>query len=287
MKTRSLVVTASILALLVAAQSPASAQERYDDAPVPHRFSIRLGGFLVETFDTTIRFDSKEVPIGTVIDLEDTLQVDSNARVFRLDGDYRFNKRHRLEFGWFSVGRTGDAVVTEQIRIGDPETGEEIIIEPGARVQSEWNFDVINLLYNWSFLNTWRYELTIGAGLNMRDLAIDLVGDFDPGDGNTQEEQVDGSGLLPLPVFSFGGRWNFSKTWLAAWRIQLFAIQFGDYAGTVNDTLLVFENDSSKHVGFGVGLNKYSMIVEADAEKLRGEFTDDYLGVLVYIKGYF
>jgi hypothetical protein len=289
MKRRALLATTTLTVLLATATAspPANAQARYDDTPLPYHFSIRLGGFLVETFDTTVRFDSTQVPIGTVIDLEDSLDVDANAQVFRIDGDYRFNKRHRIEFEWFSVRRSGETGVKEQITIGDPETGEEIVIEPGAKVLTNWDFDVVNVVYNWSFLNTWRYELYVGGGLNVRNLKIDLTGDFDPGDGNSTEEQFDAKGLLPLPVGCIGGRWNFSKRWLARWRWQLFAIQIGDYKGTVQDSLFVIENDSSKHVGVGFGLNNFAMHVDAEAEKLRGELDDNYLGFLAYLKVYF
>jgi hypothetical protein len=40
--------------------------------------------------------------------------------------------------------------VTEEIRIGDPITGEEIVIHPGARALTDWNFLVVNMVYNWS-----------------------------------------------------------------------------------------------------------------------------------------
>jgi len=280
-------LTTALLTILIAGTSSSWGQARYDDSPLPHRFTFNLGGFLVQDFDTTIRFDSTQVPIGTVINLEDVLAVDSEAQVARIDGAYHFNKRHGVSFGWFSVNRTGDATVTQEIRIGDPDGGEEIVIHPGARVQSKWNFDVINLLYNYSFLNTWRYELHLGVGLNMRNLDIGLSGDFDPGDGVVREEEVDANGLLPLPVISFGGRWQFSKKWLTRWRWQWFAIEFGDYRGLVQDFVLVFDYDTFKHVGFGIGLNSYDMNVEATGSDLRGEFTENYTGLLGYLKFYF
>ena len=158
MKTSVLAATVSLVVALGGPIPQSWAQERYDDKPLANRFAIRIGGFLVQRFDTTVRLDSKQVPIGTVVDLEDSLQVDSDAQVARIDGYYRFNKKHRINFGWFSVNREGDAVVTQEIRWGDPETGEEIIIEPGARVLSQYDFDVVNVSYSWSFLNTWRYD---------------------------------------------------------------------------------------------------------------------------------
>ena len=287
MKTPALVAAVSFLVALAGVSPSSQAQERYDDSPLTKRFAIRIGGFLIQDFDTTIRLDSTQVPIGTIINLEDSLNVESDARVVRIDGSYRFNKKHRINFGWFASSRSGDAVVTEEIRIGDPDSEDEIVISPGARILSQWNFDVVNVIYNWSFLNTWRYELFLGAGLNIRDLKLDFAGDFDPGDGVVREEQVNAEGILPLPVVSFGGRWNFSKKWLAGWRWQWFAIQIGDYGGNLKDVVLSFENDTSKHVGFGFGLNSFALNITAEGEEFKGEVSEDYLGLLGYVKVYF
>ena len=283
----TLKLTSALLAILLAGISSSWGQARYDDKPLTHRFTFNVGGFLVQNFDTTIRFDSTQVPIGTVINLEDSLDVDAKAQVARLDGAYHFNKRHGVSFGWFAIDRDGNATVTQEIRIGDPDTGEEIVLKVGAQIRSEWNFDVINLLYNYSFLNTWRYELYVGVGLNIRNLQIGLSGDFDPDDGQTREEEVGGSGLIPLPVVSFGGRWQFSKKWSTQWRFQWFALEFGDYRGVVQDNLVVFDYDTFKHVGFGIGLNIYDMNIEANGSDLRGELTENYAGVLGYVKFYF
>lgn len=39
--------------------------DRYDDKPVAERFKIRIGGFLIDSFDTTARFDSAQFPAAS------------------------------------------------------------------------------------------------------------------------------------------------------------------------------------------------------------------------------
>jgi hypothetical protein len=277
----------SVAMLIVLGTSPPSvlAQERYDDEPPPERFVIRIGGFLVDTFDTTFRLDSQQVPIGTVINLEDSLNVDSSENVLRIDGGYNFNKKSRFNFGWFATRRDGITTVKEDIKIGDPDTGEEIVIEAGASLDSRWDFDIFDVTYTWSFVNTWRYELYIGGGLNIRALRIDLEGDFDVND-KTADKEVNVSAPIPLPVGVFGGRYNFSRNWRAELKYQWFRIELGNFKGTLSDTVLRIENATFKNVGFGFGLNSFDLNIEAEGSDFRGSLDSNYGGFLVYVKVY-
>jgi hypothetical protein len=87
--------------------SAAIADERYDDHPPPERFKLRIGTFLIDCFDTTARLDSTQYPIGTLIDLEEDFNVDASESVLRIDGFYRFNKRHRIDWTWYCSRRSG------------------------------------------------------------------------------------------------------------------------------------------------------------------------------------
>lgn len=279
---------AALLGLAAAVPSlPAPAQERYDDADLKslERFNFRLGGFLISEFDSTLRLDSRKVPIGTVIDLEDNLDLERETTVLRLDGFYRFNKKHRVDFGWYAFKRDGFAQVIEEIRIGDPDRPEEEIVIPvGASVSTEYELDILTAIYNWSFLNTRRYELFLGGGLNVRDTSIDIAWE---GTG-IEPDRVDASGTLPLPVLSFGGRWSFVPTkWQANWRFTLFALELGDYQGSLRDTALTFEHNTFRNVGFGLGLNSFGLNIEAEDTDFRGQIDSNYLGLLGYVKVYY
>ena len=51
--------------------------------------------------------------------------------------------------------------------------------------------------------------------------------------------------------------------------------------------MVLFENNTFKNVGFGFGLNSYSLNVTASGEKIRGQLDETYLGFLGYVKVYF
>jgi hypothetical protein len=270
-----------------------SAQERYDDVTMKElgRFNIDIGAFVISDYNTTLRLDSTTVPIGTVIDLEDNLDVESSTSSGRIDGFYRFNKKHRIDFTYYRGKRDGSAVAQDDIVIGDPDDPDgECIIGADSSVQSQWEFELLKVGYSWSFLNTRRYELFLGGGLNVRDLDINidaqgnLTGcDLDSG-GSTN---ISSGGAIPLPTFNFGGRWNFTPKWQTRWQFQVFALEFGDYKGSTSDTQLLFEHKTFKNVGFGGGLNSFDLQLEADADDLKGEIASDYLGLYAYVKVYY
>lgn len=277
----------ALLLLCLTTASPLSAQDRYDGTQPTERLQLRIGAFLIADFDTTVRFDSKTVPIGTVLDLEDGLDVTSNQTVARLDGSYRFNAKHRIDWTYFSSRRSGDATTTQEITIGDPgDPGGEEIIPVGANIKTKWDFDLLQVGYAWSFLNTRRYEWYLGGGLNIRRLDGEISYKANSG-SSTEQGSVDAKGSLPLPTVSIGGRWNFTDKWKSQFAYQVFFLQIGDYQGSQQDVLLLFEHNTFKHVGFGAGLNGINLNLSAENDELFGELNSRILGLLAYVKVYY
>lgn len=274
------------LALAIVCCANAVADDRYDDYPVSERFKLRIGGFLMGRFDTTARFDSARYPIGTLIDLEENFNVDDSDFVLRIDGFYRFNKRHRLDWTYYGSRRSGIAVASQEYIIGDPDDPEGgFIIPKDARVQTQWNFDLLKIGYAWSFLNKRRYEMFIGTGLNIRRLDIEISYQANVGT-IAESDRLDGEGFIPLPTAVIGGRWNLTEKWQSIFRYELFMLEVGDYKGSQQDFQLLFEHSTFKRIGFGLGINTIDANMRARDEKIRGEFDSGILGLFGYIKFY-
>ena len=58
------------------AGSHAMQDDRQDEYLPAKRFNIRIGVLIIDDFETTVRFDSRQFPIGTPIDLEDNFSID-------------------------------------------------------------------------------------------------------------------------------------------------------------------------------------------------------------------
>ena len=284
--TKRLVVVV-LLALLIGTTPAIADSDNYDDLPPTERFKIMFGAFIIDRFDTTIRLDSRTVPIGTVIDLEDSFNVDASETVGRIDGFYRFNNRHRIDWTYYRSRRGGSAVVEQEFIIGDPDDPDgKDVIPVGAQVDTIWNFDLLKVGYAWSFLNKRNYEWYIGGGLNIHALDVEIA--YQATVGSTIErDSYDAEANIPLPTATIGGRYQMSEKWQANFRYELFFLKLGDYKGARQEVMLTFEHNTFNNVGFGVGLNMIDMDVQAKTDEFRGQFDSNLLGLVGYLKVYY
>jgi hypothetical protein len=275
------------MVMLVSFSFPVAGSDNYDDLPPEERFKIRFGAFLINRFDTTVRFDSRTVPIGTVIDLEDSFNVDDSETVGRIDGFYRFNKRHRIDWTYYSTRRDGTSTATQEIIIGDPDDPDgKDVIPVGAQIDTKWNFDLLKVGYAWSFLNKRDYEWYIGGGLNVHTLDIEIAYQASVG-AAIERDSYDATGNVPLPTATIGGRYNMGKRWQALMHYEIFFLQVGDYEGIRQEFLLTFEHNTFKNVGFGAGINLIDLDIRATSDDIRGQLDSGLLGLVAYLKVYY
>jgi hypothetical protein len=271
---------------LVAADEDDEWNNRWDAIAPGERFKIRVGTFLVDRTDTSVRFDSNRFPLGTLIDLEDDLNVDQTERVGRLDGFYRFTNKHRIEWSYYTSRRSGEAVAEREFQIGDPDNLlGGFVIPKGARVETQWNFDLFKLGYDYSFLNKERYEMFIGAGLNIRSLDFDIAYQANIGSA-VAGNSIDTKELLPLPTATIGGRWNLTRKLQAIFSYDLFFLEFEEYKGQYQEVLLSLEHSTFKHVGFGAAIDLGSLNVRSNTDDFRGEYDYSVGGLFGYVKFY-
>jgi hypothetical protein len=100
--------TALVLVPILAA-NPVLAEEADFD-----RFSLSLGVFLTNR-DSTAQLDGDVPNSGTPVDLEGDLGLDKSDSVFRLDGYFRFNEKHRIDFSAFDLSRSASKQIDKDI----------------------------------------------------------------------------------------------------------------------------------------------------------------------------
>lgn len=258
------------------------AQARYDDHEVNDRFSLNLSSYAQFDHETKIRLDSN-IGIGTVIDLEDRLNVeDETGTVFQLDGHYRFNRAHRIDWTWYRADREGAAQLFDtEVRIGDRT------FQLGSVISSESEFELFKLGYTWSFINVEPYEFYLGVGLNVHKNRLNFTNRLSSSGQGIQLVEYEAEGTAPLPTFSFGMRYNLTDKWVAKWNYEVFAIEAGDYGGRFQESTLSIEHNTWDHAGFGFGVTNFSKSIEAEDDRYLGEFDSSYLGLQLYLKTYF
>jgi hypothetical protein len=257
------------------------AQKSYDDHELTDRFYITIGGFNRSDLRTTLRLDAKSpqagLGLGAVVGLESLFKVDDEVSTVRLDGWYRFGKKHRIAWTYWSTSRDGVSTYEgETIEIGDTliQDGDNIAVDDDSRL----------LAVNWtySFLNTAKYEAWLGIGLNFSGLDTKI--DVNVG-GNNQEFEEEAKGTVPVPTINLGGRWNFSKRVRMLMFLQMFGLKYGDYEGRLNNTRILAEWDITKHFGIGGGFERFAFELDAESENFTGALDTSYTGLTIYLKG--
>jgi len=259
------------------AENPASQDTPWE------KFSLDLGYFIANT-DTSIRLGSG---LGVSVDVEDLLGLDTTNSAFRVDASWRFtdNRRHRLDFQWFSFRRDGSRTIGEDIHYKDKD-GIEQTIKSGTHVESFFDFDIYEVAYSYSFFQDDRIDLAGSLGLYVMPIEFGLTA--------TGLLNVGGSESFTAPLPTLGVRADFAITpkWFFRSGIKVFYLEIGEFAGSILEANAAIEYLPWKHLGFGLGLDSLNVQVEADGEDypgidFKGEVDFQCTGLLLYAKLYF
>jgi len=262
----------------------AFAQEKPEKEKPWKRFSINMGANFA-TNNSDVRIGTKGASVS--VDAEEILGLDTNTTSFKVDGYWRFTKRrkHRLDFSWFSTRRSGDNVVGIQnpIEIGG------ITINPNARTNTEFNVDIYQVGYSYSFFQDDRLDLAVGVGAFIMPISFKLdVTDNLTGNFSSTSESI----TAPLPVFNLRADVAITPKWFLRTKAQVFYLEVGDFRGGITDTLIGVEYMAFRHVGFGLNVENIQIAVEADGNDypeidFLGRFDYNYIGSMLYLKFYF
>jgi len=258
------------------------AQASADEQPW-ETFGVNLGVFVSAT-DTSFRIGSG---IGLSIDAEEALNLDANSTVFRADALWRFtdNKRHRLNLTWFSLSRDAVRRVGQDITFEDKD-GNPITIDAGTTVESNFDLDIYELAYSYSFFQDDRIDLAAGVGFYIMPL------DFGLRSAGVVEEDGSASFTAPLPVFGLRMDVALTPKWFLRTGSQVFYLEYDNFTGSVLEFKVAVEYNPWKHVGMGLGFDTLKIALEADGEDypsidFKGNVDFAYTGLQLYLRYFF
>jgi hypothetical protein len=204
-----------------------------------------------------------------------------------VDTFWRFteNRRHRLDFTWFSFRRDGNRTIGKDIEYEDDE-GNIITIPTGSQVNTKFNLDIYKVAYSYSFFQDDRMDLAANIGLFIMPIDIGL--------NATGLINVDETERFTAPLPTFGLRMDFAITpkWFLRSGFDVFYLEIKEFKGTVYESHAAIEYLPWKHFGFGLGFNAFNLDIEADGEDYPqidfvGELNFKYSGLLLYAKVFF
>lgn len=273
MKYGCLKATFLVAAFSAGLASQASAQDsasQFDDA----RFQFHVGGQLFTNYSTQLRIDSETFGFGTEIELEEELSVEDSLQIGRLDATLRIGGRSSLAMSYYDIARDGTRPTQRDIQFGDT------FYPAGTPVQTEFNQEVIKAAYRFRFLRRPRAQMSASIGLHTM-LISTAVRSLD---GSRVEEQ---DADAPLPVFGLQGAWQFGEKWQLNGSTEWFDVKSGDFQGTFMDAIVSVEHQTFERIGFGFGINRFLLDVEAGDADLRGLVEVQFDAGILYMKGSF
>lgn len=254
----------------------------YAKDPSADKFNLSIGGYTLTRNESEMSLTERNTGAGVSVSPEDTLGLQTEQTVFRLDGRYRFNPEHSVSFSWYSISSNGGKQIDEQFDWVD-ENGDPITIPVGARVDTQLDYDIYKVAYLWSFYHSDKVELAAGLGLHVTRIAVGLQAETTSSGVDARDTSL----TVPLPVLSFGLSYKVTKK--LSWYIksEAFSIELEEWTGTYNDNSLGVDYRLLKNVGVGVGLASNTLKISQDTDEYKFTFGNRIAGLALYVSGMF
>lgn len=238
-------------------------------------FTLKIGGFFVTSIDTELQ--ARKNGVGAIVDFQELFNMDKKAKLFRLEMEYKFNPKHRVEFSYYSFSNSNYSVVGKSFEYN----GEKI--DAGASLGVKFNTDTYKLNYAYSAYQTNRLDFSFRVGLHVTEVATGIEGVFQlTGDDRAfKNESVQLT--APLPVIGLGIDYEIVSGVALKYRIDYFFLSYDDYSGTMLDTLLALEYHYNQYIGAGIGFNATNMNLNAKVDESDFKFNHDNSGILGYL----
>lgn len=234
------------------------------------KFGISVGIFVTDR-NSESQIDGALGVNGSVVDLESDLGLDSSDSAFRIDGYYRFNQKHRLDFSTFDLSRSATKVIQKDIMWNDT------LFPIDTAIDSEFDLTIYKLAYTWSFLRRDNGYLGLTAGLYVGDFGTSLTGQAI---GERESRGI----TAPLPVIGLRGQYDLTEKLSLRASGEIFAIEYGDYDGSLYDFYAGLDYQFFEHVAIGVGINSVTFDIGISKENFTGDMNWQYTGGLLFLK---
>jgi len=250
-------------------------------AEVSDKWKINVGTMFVTNFESEIAFKPDGFPLTASINSKDTLGLEAETNVLKVDSYYRFNDKHMIEGSYFAIRSSGNKTSSQKIQWDDNTT-----IGANAALNSYLNMSIVKINYAYSFYHTDEVELAITAGLHITSIELGLKAEGNINNNGTVSlsYDTDTSMTVPLPTLGFKGQYTIiDKTLFVNYRTDIFFLAFDDYKGSLVTADLSLEYRFVEHVGVGVGFNTNQIDVEKKTDGNVVKFNNSIAGATLYL----
>ncbi|MFQ5936349.1 MAG: hypothetical protein ACE5LB_08080 [Acidiferrobacterales bacterium] len=232
------------------------------------RASINVGVFL-PTMSTEVRLSSSTLGLGTRFSLENDLGMDDEPTVPRIEGYYRFTRRHRIDYSLQDLSRDATTVLQRDIQYGD------VIFPAGTQVASNFDLKVLKVSYMYSFFQTRTWDLGFTAGLYGFDFDGSIVA---PAARLVERDEE----FAPFPMVGIRATYALKPVLFLKGSFEYFEIDRSDVEAEVTDIWVALEYKTGKKLGIGIGYNDFDL--DGEDKEDRDEVSLKYDGFMLYAK---
>jgi len=258
-------------------QMPVCEIARADSAdPITQTVHIDLGAFLMST-DTIVRVDGSGGANGSDIDLRRDFDIKDQDR-FRIDGYWRFFKRHKLRFMYFDSSSSAERTLTRDVHFGDAT------FPVNASARLGFDMQVFEAAYEYSFVRSTNFELAGSFGLHNIHVATQLSAVLATTAGSGGFNKASSATTNgPLPVLGLHAIWALNNQMYFDGYLQFFKVQIDNIDGSLSDYKLDFVWQPFKHFGMGAGFNQFTTRVDVSQDRFSGRLKLGYGGPIVFL----
>jgi hypothetical protein len=240
-----------------------------------NKFAIGAG-FGIVKFDTNVKVTDKTSGATRFLDLEGNLNLPEISHVTTIYGAYRFNEKHSILFGYFSINRSVSVLTID-------ENFDDIILI-NADVSISDNTSFYNLVYGYSLFQDDRSNVTFVAGLNGLDLnlQVEASGQITV-DGISRSNAVvaEAKVFVPLPLVGLNFGFSFTPKWSVGTKISLVGGSYEDVSAVVIQTSINSRYQFSARSGLLMGITYFDADVSIDDVADITDISYGYTGAFI------
>jgi len=245
-------------------------------------FTVRLGAFFLSSINTKLALSDSAGHGGQEVDLSRDLGIRDSLNVFRLDAEWRFAGKHKVQFAYFDINRSTSHVLTGSINWGDQT------YPVNATVSAQFRTTIYKLNYGYTFYQneTNTQEISGLIGFHITGMKASISGAIA---GVTSG--VEGASITaPLPVFGLEWKSRLSDKLSSYVAYEYFGLSLDNkYTGNLSDFQAMLEYHVGRNWSLGAGYNRYTSRATvtsgqtASGNQLKLALRHDYNGLMLFV----
>ena len=244
------------------------------------RFLVALGGFF-PAIESSISLGPSGGGSSGDIDLQDDLGIERFSPSLWVGMMWRFLPRHQIQLEWFRLNQDGNV---NQAFNPPLSFGDLTILNAG--VSTELDLNLGRITYGYSILRDEKSDLSFLVGAHIATAKATMtasglisVGGALPAMGTFTESSS--TITLPLPHLGAQYSYEFGPRWALQVRAMAFALQIGDYRGSLIEIDGTAAYQLSRNFGIGAGIKYFNLNVERTATRVA-DFEYEFLGPTIF-----